>query len=354
MKILLTGGTGQLGWELRRTLAPLGRVEAPGRKTLDLAEPDAIRAAVRNCAPDLVVNAAAWTDVDAAEAEPERAAAINARAPGVLAEAAAQAGAFLVHFSTDYVFGGDDAPYSEGDEPGPVNAYGDTKLAGERAVRESGVDHLILRSSWIYGLRRKNFLTTMWRLFTRRERVEVVDDQVGSPTWCRLLAGAAAVAIARREEASGGTYHLACRGSASRHAFAAAIRDGLELIAAAREDWLFPPPSGARSAAMVGDPQEGSRTAGEREGRFRGAFPLVVRRIESVSTEAYVAGASQPADRPADTTLATGKAEAAFGLALPGWREALALCLEGLSERTEARRSDGDRDVRHRVSEHLR
>lgn len=348
MKILLTGGNGQLGWELRRTLAPLGRVDAPGREKLDLAEPDAIRAAVSCCEPDVVVNAAAWTDVDGAEAEPERAAAVNARAPAVLAEAAAGTGAFLVHFSTDYVFGGDDAPYAEDDEPDPVNVYGKTKVAGERAIRKSGVDHLILRTSWIFGLRGKNFLTTMWRLFTRRERVEVVDDQVGSPTWCRVLAGAAALAVARREEASGGTYHLACSGTASRHSFAASVRDGLERIAESHDYWL-PPPPGGESKSPVGDAREGSGTAGEGEDRCRGGFPLMVRKIEPVSTEAYVAGASEPADRPADTTLTTGKAEAALGLTLPGWQEALALCLEELSERSGARRSDGNRGMQPAV-----
>lgn len=341
MKILLTGGTGQIGWELQRTLAPLGRVSAPGREKLDLADPDALETAVRKLSPDVVVNAAAYTDVDRAESEPDRAAAVNAQAPKALAQEAARVNAAVVHYSTDYVFGGDkDRAYTEQDEPDPINVYGKTKLAGERAVRESRADHLILRTSWVYGTRRENFLTTMQRLFSERETLEVVDDQVGSPTWCRLVAEATAALLAQwhpvrargggtrdsnaaitggNDEGSSagrpasGTYHVAAKGRATWYEFARAIRDELER-------------AGSREG---GRGHDGSSRAGRNTGSTRPPSPegLLVERIEPISSEEYEQSYAQAAARPRRTVLSSEKVETAFGLTLPSWQEALSLCL---------------------------
>lgn len=338
MKTLLTGGTGQIGWELRRTLAPTGRVIAPTRDQLDLSEPDELATVVRKRSPDLVVNAAAYTDVDDAESNPDQATAVNARAPGVLAEAADEIGAAMVHYSTDYVFdGGKDDPYVETDEPDPSNVYGETKLEGERAVRDAGVRHLIVRTSWVYGLRRDNFLTTMQRLFREQETVEVVDDQFGSPTWCRLVAEATALMLARWEEGplqdeaierfdsngsrrqlepdvTGGLYHLAAVGSTSWHGFASAIRDALEQRAAGK---------GREGVATAPGHRVGEGTSGRRQERSE----LAVEKIRPVSSEHYRRSYSQAASRPDDTVLSSQKMESDFGLQLPGWREALSLCM---------------------------
>ena len=186
MRILLTGINGQVGWELQRTLAPLGEVIAADRNRLDLADTSSIRRTVDAIAPDLIVNPAAYTAVDKAETEPELAHAINAAAPGELAQAAAACGIPLVHFSTDYVFDGRrPTPYTEADAPNPLGVYGATKLAGEQAVARAGAPHLILRTSWVYGLRGRNFLLTMQRLLRERDALAVVDDQFGAPTWSR-------------------------------------------------------------------------------------------------------------------------------------------------------------------------
>jgi dTDP-4-dehydrorhamnose reductase len=224
--ILLLGGTGQVGHELRRSLAPLGTVQAPGRDALDLADPEGLRAAVQRMAPDVVVNAAAYTDVDGAEDHPEPVRALNATAPGVLAEAAREVGAWLVHYSTDYVFDGTkQAPYVETDETNPINVYGRTKWEGEEAIRAVGGRHVILRTSWVYSARRSNFLLTMLRLADEHERLTVVDDQIGSPTWAGWIAEATAALVQRlgAEATEGGTFHLAARGQTSWYGFARAI-----------------------------------------------------------------------------------------------------------------------------------
>ena len=232
MRILLAGGTGQVGSELRTTLASCGRVIAPGRDRLDLADPDSIRAAVRAGKPDVIVNAAGHTIVDRAEAEPELAMQVNGVAPGVMAEEARRAGALLVHYSTDYVFDGElDRPYVEEDAPNPVNAYGASKLAGERAVEAAGGAYLVLRTSWTYGLARTNFVRTILRLARERPEIPVVNDQVGSPSWARALAQATAELVGRRDLAAGasGIFHLSAAGHVSRFEFARYV------IAAARE-----------------------------------------------------------------------------------------------------------------------
>lgn len=285
MRILLTGVNGQMGWELRRTLAPLGEVIAADRKVLDLADTAHIRSQVAALAPDLIVNPAAYTAVDQAESEPALAYAINAAAPGELAAC----GVPLVHFSTDYVFDGrkGDA-YTEADAPNPLGVYGASKRAGEDAVAQAGTPHLILRTSWVYGLRGRNFLLTMQRLARERETLSVVDDQFGAPTWSRLVAEATALVVARwlgRGDlaADAGVYHLACSGRTSWHGFAAAILADLA-----------------------------------RRGETRLA------RLGAIPTSGY----PTPAARPANSTLDCSKLAATFGVRLPDWDAALALCLE--------------------------
>lgn len=284
MRILLTGVNGQVGWELQRTLAPLGEVIAADRKVLDLADTASIRRRVTALAPDLIVNPAAYTAVDKAESEPDLAHAINAAAAGELATC----GVPLVHFSTDYVFDGRKAgAYREDDLPNPLGVYGATKLAGEQAVQRAGVPHLILRTSWVYGLRGRNFLLTMQRLARERDTLAVVDDQFGAPTWSRLIAEGTALTIARwldraDQTAASGIYHLTCGGRTSWHGFTAAI---LAHLAA----------GGEKPASLTAIPSSGYPT---------------------------------PAARPANSQLDCGKLAKTFGVRLPDWEHALALCLE--------------------------
>ncbi|HWR75856.1 MAG TPA: dTDP-4-dehydrorhamnose reductase [Thiobacillus sp.] len=288
VRILLTGVNGQVGWELQRTLAPLGEVIAADRNRLDLADSAVIRRSVEAIAPDLIINPAAYTAVDKAESEPDLAHAINATAPGELAQAAAARGIPLVHFSTDYVFDGrKQGAYSEDDAPNPLGVYGATKLAGEQAVQRAGAPHLILRTSWVYGLRGRNFLLTMQRLARERDTLAVVDDQVGAPTWSRLIAEAAALVIARwldrpDQTATSGIYHLNCGGRTSWHGFTAAI-----LAHLAKPD--------EKLASLTAIPSSSYPTA---------------------------------AARPANSQLACDKLAATFGVRLPDWETALALCLE--------------------------
>ncbi len=283
MRILLTGVNGQVGWELQRSLAPLGEVVAADRNALDLADTAAIRRAVAAIAPDLIVNPAAYTAVDKAESEPELAYAINAVAPAELTAC----GIPLVHFSTDYVFDGRKAgAYTEDDTPSPLGVYGASKLAGEQAVQCAGIPHLILRSSWVYGLRGRNFLLTLQRLARERGSLAVVDDQFGAPTWSRLVAEATALAIARwldrpDQTATSGIYHLSCDGRTSWHGFAAAI--------------------------LAHRAKTGENPA----------------RLTAIPTSGY----PTPAARPSNAQLDCGKLAATFGVRLPDWEAALALCL---------------------------
>lgn len=284
MKILLTGANGQVGWELRRALAPLGDVIAPNRVDFDLADVGRIRNRVEAIAPDLIVHPAAYTAVDRAESEPERAWTVNADVPSELAAC----GVPMVHFSTDYVFDGKkDAPYTEDDAPRPLGVYGASKLAGEKAVQAAGVPHLILRTSWVYGLRGANFLLTMRRLARERETLAVVDDQIGAPNWSRLLAEATALVVARWLMQTdlarlSGIYHMSCGGHTSWHGFAAAILADL-----------------AQSEGLVA-------------------------RLTAIPSADY----PTPAARPANSRLDCGKLAAAFGVRLPDWETGLALCLE--------------------------
>jgi len=277
--ILVTGASGQVGFELVRLLAPHGDVIVADHERLDLGDPDAVVDAVRGAKPGLIVNAAAYTAVDLAEKETEKAAAVNARAPGILAEEAKRIGAALVHYSTDYVFAGDrTTPYPEDAATGPLNVYGATKLEGERAIEAVGGAALVFRTSWVYGRRGKNFLLTIERLAAERDELRIVADQVGVPNWCRTLAEATERVVASGIPAlaeRAGLYHLSSTGSASWYEFARAI---------------------------VGDT----------------AKPRVV----PIATADY----PLPARRPAYGVLDTSRFESTFGFALPAWQDALERC----------------------------
>jgi dTDP-4-dehydrorhamnose reductase len=232
MKILITGRNGQLAQALQQRLAGLGQVHVLGREQLDLAEPERIRQVVRELSPDLLVNAAAYTAVDQAENEPALAFAINATAPGVLAEEAARLGVPLLHYSTDYVFDGSKAtPYTEVDAPNPLSVYGRSKLAGEQAIHAVGGAHLTLRTSWVYSLHGRNFLLTMQRLLQEKPQLRVVADQIGAPTWAGSLA-ASTLALIQRWQAgqagAWGTYHMTAQGQTSWFGFAQAIGEHLK------------------------------------------------------------------------------------------------------------------------------
>ena len=290
--ILLTGVNGQLGWELQRALAPLGNVVALTRADLDLSQPDAIRQVVHEHRPAIILNPAAYTAVDKAEAEPELALAINGTAPGVLAEEARQIGALLVHYSTDYVFdGSQNAPYTEEDVPNPPSIYGRTKLAGESAIRAIGGNHLILRTSWVYGVHGGNFVKTVLRLAKERDELRIVADQFGAPTWARLLADSTARMIQgwqNREfgEDQLGLYHLTAAGRTSWHHYAE------EIVRLARQ---YDPVLRDKALTIHGIPTSG--------------YPL-------------------PAPRPANSVLATNKIRRTFGLNLPAWQDNLANCIK--------------------------
>ncbi|RFA29334.1 dTDP-4-dehydrorhamnose reductase [Alkalilimnicola ehrlichii] len=240
-RILLTGGSGQVGWELRRSLLALGEVIEPDRERYDLCRPERLARLIRDLKPRWVVNPAAYTAVDKAESEPERCQRINAIAPAVLAEAAHAVGAGFIHFSTDYVFdGAKHSPYTEDDPTAPLNWYGTTKLEGEQAVADVSRDGawLVLRTGWVYGGRGHNFVRTMQRLMSEKTQLTVVDDQIGAPTWARSIADVAAQVLAYCQSPSAmaeyaGVYHVSCAGATSWYGFASRIRD--RLLAAGME-----------------------------------------------------------------------------------------------------------------------
>ncbi len=288
MKILLFGKNGQVGWELQRSLAPLGQVLALDRHSTnfcgDLSQPERLAQTVRDWRPDVIVNAAAHTAVDKAESEPELARCLNATAPAALAQAAAEIGAWLVHYSTDYVFKGEgDQAWQEGDATAPLSVYGQTKLEGEQHIAASGCKHLIFRTSWVYAARGGNFAKTMLRLAAERERLTVIDDQHGAPTGADLIADVTAHAI-RQAMASpalalAGIYHLVASGETTWHGYAS------HVIAQARH---LQPDSG-----------------------------LKVTEIAPVATTAF----PTPAKRPLNSRLSTHKLQEAFGLVLPSWQQ---------------------------------
>lgn len=292
MKILLLGKTGQVGWELNRTLLTLGDLVALDYPEIDLASAESIREVARRVRPNLIVNATAYTDVDKAEREPELALAINGTGPGILAEEAKRLDAALIHYSTDYVFDGTKgAPYTEEDEPHPINVYGETKLAGEKAVQDVGGAYLIFRTSWVYSLRRPCFVTKVLKWAREQETLRIVDDQVSSPTWARTLAEATAQIVAQgrgkpvgylREKR--GVYHLAGGSSCSRYEWAKAI---LEL-----------------------DPYRQMQSVKE---------TLPVKSLDFPT----------PAKRPMVSLLNVDKIQKIFSLEIAGWEEELRLLFDG-------------------------
>ena len=293
MKILLFGKGGQVGWELQRSLAPLGELialDADSQQPCgDFTRLEDIAQTVRAIAPDVIVNAAAYTAVDKAEGEPELVRTINALAPGILAREARKLGSWLIHYSTDYVFDGSGSkPWLETDLTAPLSVYGRTKLAGEEALRAAGCQHLIFRTSWVYAARGGNFARTMLRLAQERERLTVIDDQIGAPTGADLLADVTAHAIraARQRPELSGLYHLAAAGETSWHGYACFVlnharQTGIELKAAAEN--VIPVPTSA--------------------------FPL-------------------PARRPLNSRLDTGKLQTTFNLHLPLWQTGVARMLD--------------------------
>lgn len=290
--ILVTGKNGQLGYELCRTLAPFGPLTAVDVEEMPLQDTAAIRRVIREVRPTLVVNAAAHTAVDRAEDEPELAMAINGVAPAVIADEVKRLGGGLVHYSTDYVFdGAKKTPYDEGDPPRPTGVYGETKLAGEGGVRGSGVPHLILRTSWVYGARGRNFLRAILASAAQGKPLRVVDDQRGAPTWCRMLAEATALVLAQTGAAQrpdaledyGGTYHLTGGGETTWFGFAQAI---LELA------------------------------------------PRQIRDVCTSITPVPSAAYPTKARRPANSRLDNAKFRETFGFALPDWRASLAQVMQ--------------------------
>lgn len=255
MKILLFGKNGQVGWELQRSLAPLGELialDSASREMCgDLADPAELARTVHKVAPDVIVNAAAYTAVDKAESEAELARTVNALAPGALAEEAMRANSLLIHYSTDYVFDGSgDQPWLESDATAPLNVYGATKLEGEQLIQQSGCRHLILRTSWVYGARGGNFIRTMLRLARERDSLNIIDDQIGTPTGADLLADVTAHAIrtALQRPEVAGLYHLVAGGETSWHGYARfvidfAARSGIDIKVA--QDAIKPVPSSA-------------------------------------------------------------------------------------------------------------
>jgi dTDP-4-dehydrorhamnose reductase len=296
MRILVTGRDGQLGWELVRALSPLGQVTSTSRAELDLASYDSIRAALRATRPQLIVNAAAYTAVDRAESEPDLARRINADAVATLAAEAKQIGAAIIHYSTDYVFdGAKSSPYTEEDATNPPGVYGETKLAGEQALVQAGIPYLVLRTSWVYGARGKNFLRTILKLAAEKPELRIVDDQLGAPTWSRDIAQAT-TAVAKRwfqndTEEHSGIYHLTAAGETSWYGFAReATRMCVDLF-----------PGGANFARLV-----------------------------PIATAEY----PTPAARPKNSRLDCGKIAQTFGVKLPLWTDSLAAVVREIASDT--------------------
>lgn len=292
MKVLLLGPNGQVGWELQRSLAPLGEVISLGREGRDglcgdLTRLDTLAETVRAVRPSVIVNAAAYTAVDKAESEPDTAHTANAEGPGVLAREAAQSGAWLVHYSTDYVFDGSgERPWNETDSTGPLSVYGKTKLEGEEAIRASGCKHLIFRTSWVYAARGNNFAKTMLHLATERQRLKVISDQVGAPTGAGLIADISAHVLrsALTNQDVSGLYHLAAGGEVSWHGYASFVIDQ------------------ARATGL----------------------DLAVQSIEAIPTSAY----PLLAPRPLNSRLDCRKLRDIFGLHLPEWQTGVARMLK--------------------------
>ncbi|QVN01994.1 dTDP-4-dehydrorhamnose reductase [Pseudomonas rhodesiae] len=285
MKILITGQHGQVSQALQQRLPPLGELIVLGREQLDLTNVDQIRQQVRAHRPGLIINAAAHTAVDQAESEPEVAFAINAIAPGILAEEAKALGAPLIHYSTDYVFDGSKpAPYTEADTPNPLGVYGQSKLAGEQAIAAVGGEHLILRTSWVYSNHGKNFLLTMQRLLQEKPQMRIVADQIGAPTWAGTIADSTRALIEHWQAGAAGTwgvYHLTAQGETSWFGFAQAIGEHLRATGKACAE------------------------------------------LEAIPSSAY----PTPAKRPLNSRLDCSRLQQQWHVAQPHWLDALRECL---------------------------
>ena len=299
-RILLLGRTGQVGWELNRSLLPLGDVTALSRSEADFSQPEGLRKVVRESRADIIVNAVAYTAVDKAESEESLAHQINADAPSVLAEEAKRSNALFVHYSTDYVFDGTKlAPYVEEDKPNPINVYGRTKLAGEQNIKATGCRHLILRTSWVYSSRGQNFIKTILRLAQQREELRIVADQIGAPTSARFIADVTSRILAKIQplpsssaHEEGDLYHLTPSNYTSWHGFAQTVLDAAKssLLDATKLPTLIP-----------------------------------------ISTEQY----PLPAPRPKNSRLNCDKLSIQFGMHFPSWETAVRFCLDELAERNK-------------------
>lgn len=284
MKILLLGKTGQVGFELHRTLAPLGTIIAPGRTELDLMNQQAIADYLEHHQPDLIANAAAWTAVDAAEEQPEAARRLNAGLPEQLARYSAEQGTFLVHYSSDYVYPGNGtAPWRETSETGPLSTYGRTKLEGDQAIENSGAEHFIFRTSWVYSARGNNFMKTMLRLARSKSELNIVSDQIGAPATARLIAQISAMAI--HSNIATGLYHLAPKGETSWHGFAQEI---------------------FRQAQQAGE-----------------QLTMGPENAKPIPTSEY----PTPATRPLNSRMELTKLETALNIQMPDWQSQLVLTL---------------------------
>ncbi len=281
MKVLLVGITGQIGHEIKQELGPFATVVAPGRERLDLAHLQTVKAQIKDIAPDVIINAAGYTAVDQSEADVAVAQRINGLAPGQLATAASQAGAALIHLSTDYVFdGGQSSPYRESDPPAPLSTYGQSKLAGEQAVQQHCDRHIILRTAWVYGSHGpSNFVKTMLRLGQQRDVLRVVYDQIGTPTWAREIAKVVAILSQRLDSIPWGTYHFTNSGVASWYDFAVAIFEEAEAL----------------------------------------GYSLTLQQVVPITTPDY----PTPANRPAYSVLANEKIIDVLGYRPPHWRQSL-------------------------------
>ena len=290
MKILLTGKTGQIGEELNNIVGDLGNLITVDKEQLDLSKPNSIEPVILDIKPDIIINPAAYTAVDKAEEEPDLAMTVNAIAPGLLAKAARKVGAGLIHYSTDYVFDGySEIPYKEEDPPNPLNVYGKTKLAGEKALAEAGIPFLIIRTGWVYSLHGKNFLRTIKKLAEEKDIIQVIDDQIGAPTWARSVALKTHQILKQclnkkwletKDPSLSGIFHLTCQGKTSWHGFA---RKVLNISNASQNIKLI-----------------------------------------SIPTSDYPA----PATRPSNSLLNNEKIQKVFGLDMPHWEDALKYCMD--------------------------
>ena len=290
MKILLTGKTGQIGEELNNIIGDLGNLITVDKEQLDLSKPNSIEPVILDIKPDIIINPAAYTAVDKAEEEPDLAMTVNALAPGLLAKAARKVGAGLIHYSTDFVFDGcSEIPYKEEDPPNPLNVYGKTKLAGEKAIAEVGVPFLIIRTSWVYSLHGKNFLRTIKKLAEEKDIIQVVDDQIGAPTWARSVALKTHQILKQclnkkwletKDPSLSGIFHLTCQGNTSWHGFA---REVLNMSNTSKNIKLI-----------------------------------------AIPTSDY----PTPAVRPPNSLLNNEKIQRVFGLDMPHWEDALKDCMD--------------------------